>query len=196
MRAIEFTYVDGVAHRICTKCKELKPLEKFVPRRNRASGTSSACKACIYKQSVEYQRANPDKAYKYTKQWRQKNQERHKANIAKHKATDKAKQTTRAWIERNRERINLKNRARNVMRRGMRKSVTKKRILELLSLQRGRCAVCKCDCRDNYHVDHIYPISKGGDSSAENLQILCATCNISKGAKEPTDFMRSRGFLL
>ncbi|MFN0115058.1 MAG: homing endonuclease associated repeat-containing protein [Paracoccaceae bacterium] len=34
------------------------------------------------------------------------------------------------------------------------------------------------------HVDHVVPWSKGGDTSLENLRILCAQCNIGKG-----DFM-------
>ena len=31
------------------------------------------------------------------------------------------------------------------------------------------------------HVDHIFPWSKGGQTSLENLRILCVQCNIGKG---------------
>lgn len=34
-----------------------------------------------------------------------------------------------------------------------------------------------------HHVDHIHPISKGGLHHPDNLQILTATENMSKGAK-------------
>jgi hypothetical protein len=34
------------------------------------------------------------------------------------------------------------------------------------------------------HVDHIKPWSKGGETVLENLQTLCATCNLGKGNVE------------
>ncbi len=35
----------------------------------------------------------------------------------------------------------------------------------------------------NLHFDHIVPVAKGGATTIENLQILCAPCNLSKGAR-------------
>lgn len=44
----------------------------------------------------------------------------------------------------------------------------------------GRCV--KCGATDNLHFDHILPYSKGGSSkSADNIQVLCARHNLSKG---------------
>ena len=73
---------------------------------------------------------------------------------------------------------------------------TKENILFLLSAQKNKCAVCKTDIRDGYHVDHIIPIKRGGSNLPNNLQLLCAPCNLSKGAKDPIVFMQQRGFLL
>lgn len=37
------------------------------------------------------------------------------------------------------------------------------------------------------HCDHILPISRGGLTELTNLQILCAKCNLEKGAKMPVE---------
>ena len=53
---------------------------------------------------------------------------------------------------------------------------------EVFSRDKGRCR--KCGSTDNLHFDHIIPFSKGGSSkTAENIQMLCARHNLSKGAK-------------
>lgn len=43
---------------------------------------------------------------------------------------------------------------------------------------------CKnCNSFKNLHVDHIIPVCEGGTNDFENLQTLCATCNLKKGRK-------------
>lgn len=41
-----------------------------------------------------------------------------------------------------------------------------------------------CDKRLNeYHIDHVIPLSKGGRHTSSNLQLLCPRCNIEKSDK-------------
>jgi len=35
----------------------------------------------------------------------------------------------------------------------------------------------------SFEIDHIKPLSLGGDSNIDNLQLLCKHCNRSKGCK-------------
>lgn len=44
------------------------------------------------------------------------------------------------------------------------------------------CANCGSSSSD-LQIDHIIPVSSGGGNSLDNLQILCQSCNASKGAK-------------
>lgn len=49
--------------------------------------------------------------------------------------------------------------------------------------ERDGHACLRCGRTDDLTLDHIYPWSKGGLDSYENLQTLCRPCNSSKGAK-------------
>ncbi|MFD0650205.1 HNH endonuclease [Streptomyces malaysiensis subsp. malaysiensis] len=51
------------------------------------------------------------------------------------------------------------------------------------------CFFCGGSLTDGYHVEHFYPISKGGPHALFNLAPSCATCNLSKGARDPWAFL-------
>jgi len=54
--------------------------------------------------------------------------------------------------------------------------------IEVWKRDNGRCVLC--GATDELHFDHVLPYSKGGSSiTADNVQLLCARHNLSKGAK-------------
>jgi 5-methylcytosine-specific restriction endonuclease McrA len=52
------------------------------------------------------------------------------------------------------------------------------------------CALCGTD-EGEMHIDHIIPRVIGGDHSLENLRVLCAACNLRKGARSDRVFLAS-----
>lgn len=69
-------------------------------------------------------------------------------------------------------------------------------IARIAASQKWKCVACRASIKDKFHMDHIMPLSKGGEHKPYNIQLLCPTCNLSKSAKHPVDFMREKGFLL
>ncbi len=48
----------------------------------------------------------------------------------------------------------------------------------------GSCQSCGKEIKwDEFHADHISPFSKGGKTTVDNGQLLCSSCNITKGTK-------------
>lgn len=50
--------------------------------------------------------------------------------------------------------------------------------------QKGKCAICQKSFKiEEMQADHIIAWSKGGKTTVENCQMLCAKCNIKKSAR-------------
>jgi 5-methylcytosine-specific restriction endonuclease McrA len=62
-------------------------------------------------------------------------------------------------------------------------------ITTLLAAQNSKCVYCRVELtitgKGKYHVDHRIPLFLGGSNHPENLQLLCPSCNLSKGRKHP-----------
>lgn len=124
---------------------------------------------------------NPEKRKMQNNAWYENNKE-----LCKKKNAE--------WTKNNPEKIKIKNQKRRTAKSTG--SLTATHIKAMYISQKEKCPVCKKSIKDKYHIDHVTPLAKGGSNDIENIQLLCPFCNLSKGAKDPIEFMQSRGFLL
>lgn len=159
------------------------------------------------KRSHKYKAANPDKTREAKERWRKANPKKHAARTRKWaKANpEKKKEADRKWLAANPEKkreLGRDGAGRRRARRLHQLGVVTKSSTELLEAQGGRCAAPGCGKRVKFggirgaHRDHIVSLAKGGMEDDANLQVLCASCNLSKGAKDPLEWAQSRGSLL
>ena len=199
--------------KVCTGCKEDKPLSFYHKDKCRKDGLACKCKACkslVFKSQPEKSRKNHIAS---SKRWKENNLARHKELTAKWRAENKeyAKAYSKTHYENNKERslelsrlwkknnpnasrvIDHRSRAKRALAEG---SYLKSDITALLENQTYRCACCKTSVKKKYTIDHVVPLARGGTNYKENLQILCKSCNSSKNARSSIEFMQSRGYLL
>lgn len=180
--------------KLCTKCEKEKPEDQFNKDSSKSDGLYPSCKACYR----EYYRLIRDQKLKYKQKYRQANKERISEYRVMHYQENRKTQIEQAanWAKKN----PLKRRANEAKRRAAKAGSKGRHSAEdaesLYALQKGKCAACKERLGGKYHVDHVIPLAAGGSNGRENIQILCPSCNISKKATDPIEFMQKRGYLL
>lgn len=143
----------------CKTCGHTKTEDAFRLHKSRwRGGSCRVCEKIISPESSE------------TKSVRRK---QHYANNR-----DKELQGVKSWVESNRQAKYSCNRRRDQNKLSM-SPLRQQDWDEVLKEQGDVCLVCRSP---EITVDHICPISKGGNNSKDNLQPLCRSCNSSKGA--------------
>lgn len=86
---------------------------------------------------------------------------------------------SRAWLEWNRARGRL--RYRDDPRRPNTPQWMRAKVIERDGF---RCGICSGEvASDDVHIDHVYPVSLGGETALDNLRVTHSLCNIKKGAR-------------
>jgi 5-methylcytosine-specific restriction endonuclease McrA len=138
--------------------------------------------------------ANPD----YHREYLSVNAERKRASELSWRLENKEhiKGMGRKWRAENPDKNAVKQRNYLARKRGATGTHDANDVSSIHDRQKGKCACCGVKLNKKYHVDHIVALANGGSNWPNNLQILCEPCNLSKGAKDPIEFMQSRGRLL
>ena len=145
----------------CSRCKQAKPLSEYWVRRKSKDGLTGECKPCC----LELQRIH---------YWRFRD-----SVLAKNRIRQKKYRVQRNERERLRK-INL--RATPELTRSQWERIKRK--------HKQRCYYCGIK-HDKLTIDHVVPISKGGDNSLCNIVPACITCNRLKGSKSLVEWVRA-----
>jgi len=145
-----------------------------------------------------WRKANPERGGERAAKWRSNNPEKAIAYDAAWYAAnaEKKKAYTVGWYAANPEAKRIYAHNRRARKRASGGTLSKGLSNKLFKLQKGRCACCNKPLGDDFHLDHIMPIARGGSNTDENIQLLRASCNQRKSVKDPIEFMQQKGFLL
>ena len=135
--------------------------------------------------SRDWREANRERHAANNKAWREANPERGKGYCKKHYDANPElrRECTKTWQRANPDAVRAISRARRARKRGAEGFHTQEDITKLLDQQNKECLCGVSFDLIDYTVDHIVPLSRGGSNWPDNLQLLCQSCNDSKGTK-------------
>ena len=101
-------------------------------------------------------------------------------------STIKVKKFSKEWLDKDREQIMLNFKCRQKASSANmrdRHKITALEVFTTLNVHNFSCVYCGCTLKENdWHLDHYYALSKGGQNVFENIVPSCSICNIMKGS--------------
>lgn len=106
----------------------------------------------------------------------------------------KAREKYKEYRDNNKDKVLLKWRTASHKRRALVRqaisNVTLEEVNKLIEKSGNICSWCGKDIpKGQMHLDHVYPLSKGGEHTIQNLVVSCASCNHRKSDKDPSEFI-------
>lgn len=197
----------------CSTCSVMKPLSDFHRDKNKRFGVATTCKDCAKERARRWFSDNRERGLATRKAWHEQNRDHILAKMKEYRLKnydacqaaslrwrannrEQKLERDRIWQSANPEKVRQYRRVSEARRRAVEGFHTTEDLAIIRKQQRGKCAICRGRLGDDDHTDHIQPISRGGTSWPNNIQLLCGPCNRKKHAHDPIDHMRSLGFLL
>ena len=197
----------------CTKCKETKATSEFSKDKYKKDGLHSSCKACKKSYDKKYVEENKEKKYASNKAYNSSHRKEKatydkKRREAKKDEINKAKrlywhfgggkEKKKEWSLRNYDKIYSYAVAGKAKRRALcnKFNLSHAEFRTWKESQPKVCVYCNVKCEDSFHVDHIVPLSRGGEHAISNLAIACPTCNLSKNNKLVEEWIQSNQELI
>jgi hypothetical protein len=157
----------------CPSCQETKSLSEYYRDKRRKHGVQAFCKVCHTAKTKRwyYSEGNHDKQLKIRKDWRDKHKDRKRElGIAWRKKNPSMSAEYRAYYRQLRKDA--------IPEHLIDCETEKKRVRDIYKL----CTLISKATGITHHVDHMWPVSKGGPHWSGNLQIIPAHDNLCKSA--------------
>ena len=175
-----------VATKTCKKCLRELSLDQFYANSSAKNGQRSGCKSCDNAASRAYYADNTDKVKRYAQVNSEKLAAYRKGRYESNKVRIAA--VVRAWAQANPDRVTASVRRYHAQKIGASIGVIPHDIkARLVALYGPTCMAPGCESVD-LELDHIVPLSKGGAHAVDNFQLLCGSCNASKGNRSSADY--------
>lgn len=160
----------------CSKCRRVLARSEFYKNKGRPDGIQTVCKACTRLNNQERDAVDPDWWRKYA------------ANRPPLTDEQKVNRDIRArrWVVENPERSSDLRKSRDGARRARAQGAVAIHVHPLVVLERydGACGICGEDVDPfDFEIDHVIPISSGGEHTYANTQPAHQSCNRRKSAK-------------
>jgi 5-methylcytosine-specific restriction endonuclease McrA len=148
--------------------------------------TSSYCQPCHREYQREWYEANRERKMAQNKAWKQEHADRYKQQQLEYRSTDAARTRARLAQQRWRKKHPDKARQKWDARRALKKGAPRVELIDrgyVYERDGGRCHLCRrAVAQKNFHLDHLVPLSRGGEHTHLNVRVAHAFCNLSRGA--------------
>ena len=175
--------------KVCKDCKLEKDTFLFYANKLNLDGLGSYCKPCAKIRSAKWKSNNKEKHLLQSINWRAANPEQKKItdNLWRNNNLEKVRESNRRWQEKNPEKILENIHIRKARKQNNKTYFVRKKFI--VRLYNSSCVFC--GSKEKIQMDHVMPISRGGQHSEGNLQPLCQKCNYSKNSKTMSEWRYS-----
>lgn len=167
--------VCAAGEKVCSGCGETKPFDEFWNDPRTGTGKVSRCKLCMG--SEKKIRLDVGRSVRNAIN-------RHRRRTDPEFLRRERESQRRSRLRHAQKLRDLAN-ARYALKHGAGRADQFSR-LDIWERDGGRCHICgkKCDPKD-WHLDHLVPLSRGGDHTRRNVAVAHPFCNISRSNRGP-----------
>lgn len=171
----------------CRVCGLEKPYTEFYRQQDTRDGYRNACKPCFIAESMRYHKAHPEVCQRASRNYRKRHPEKvnayDKAYKRDHRPQSNARQKFRYH---NNPTYRPRYRKAAALYKARKRGALITEVIHPFSIydrDHGRCHICHWPVsRKKFHLDHLIPISLGGNHTAVNVAIAHPRCNLRRGA--------------